>query len=412
MRSLAVVAVLLTACRSFAYSTFDPATRPAPRSILEQRQALEAPISADRVESLDDQPAVRHRRLRSQAASWQDVVVVARRPGWFSAQAAATVPLATVVPSAVPDAHEQLVVEAWIEMTATDVGAAAAAVEAQVTAAGGRVVSSSVIGNGRAATSAALELRVPPARTSGFLSWLGSKGVIESRRTLGSDVGKLLLDQQLELDNLKLTMSRLQRLAEQEVPIAELLAIEREMTRVRGEIERIEGEQRWLVDRVELATVTLAITRDGGAVDPSPDARIDPGPHLAALVLLDPGTRARARVGGGATLHVRRHVTFELDVFPGGGGDSRAVIATVGTAMYSGRAGGGDRRALNPYLGVRAGYGYLSGERAPVVAAELGLELVRHRYLLVEVAARAVAFVRDDGADAALHALAGAAVPF
>jgi hypothetical protein len=184
------------------------------------------------------------------------------------------------------------------------------------------------------------------------------------------------------------------------------------MTRVRGEIERVKGEQRWLADRVELATVTLTISREGGPIDPTPDARVFPGPRLALLSLLDPAGRPATRVGGGVTLHVRRAFTLDLDVFPQEAGESRAVIATAGTALYSSFLGAGRRRYLKPYLGGRIGYGYLSGEGSFAVEGELGLELYRNRYLLVDTAARALALFRDGGAEGALHALLGAAVAF
>jgi hypothetical protein len=320
--------------------------------------------------------------------------------------------VAQVVPAAVPAAREKLVVEAWIRLQADDVAKAAAAVAARVEADGGRVVSSNVSGSDRAASSAALELRVPPEKAAAFTSWLPSLGVIESRRTLASDVGKLMFDQELALKNLELTMARLQKLVEKDVPIKELLEIEKEMTRVRGEIERVKGEQRWLADRVELATVTLTIVREGGPIDPSPDARVYPGPRLAVLSLIDPAGRPRTRVGGGVTLHVHRYFTLDLDVFPRRDGESRVVLATAGTALYSSFLGVGRRRYGNPYLGVRVGYGHLSGEACAVVAGELGLELYKHRYLLVEAAARAVAFFRDDGTEGALHGTLGAAIPF
>jgi hypothetical protein len=404
MRSLAVAALLMTACSTYAYSTFSRGAR-TPRSILEQRRALSEPI---RSEQLSSQPAVRHRRS---AVSWSDIVVTASKSAMFSS--APVQQVASVVPAAVPADAEKLVVEAWIEMQADDVAKTTAVITAQVVADGGRVVSSNVIGTDRAASSAALELRVPPAKTVGFLSWLGAQGEIESRRTLASDVGKLLLDQELELKNLEITMGRLQALAAKDVPIKELLEIEREMTRVRGEIERVKGEQRWLVDRVELATVTVTLTRDGGALDPVPDARLHAGPRLAMLVLFDPEGRPRTRVGGGGMVRVHRHLTFDLDVFPRQDGDTRAVIATIGSALYSGNLGFGRRRFLNPYLGARLGYGYLSGEGSPVAAVELGLELYRHRLVLVEIAARATVFLpSSDRAEAALHALAGATVPF
>ena len=72
----------------------------------------------------------------------------------------------------------------------------------------------------------------------------------------------------------------------------------------------------------------------------------------------------------------------------------------------------GRRRWLNPYLGARVGYGYLSGDKAPILGGEVGIELFKHRYVLVDVAARALAFFREDATDVALHAQLGLAVPF
>lgn len=399
---IAIAVIATTGCaaasRKYAYTAADS----PPSSLLTQQRMTKTPIRASQTVALEGVAASAPAPARLGNAL----------RGLFAGGAPAAAQVAQVVPAAVPAAKDKLVVEAWIRMQADDVARAAAAVVARALADGGRVVSSNVVGVARAASSAALELRVPPEKAAGFTSWLETLGVIESRRTLASDVGKLMFDQELELKNLELTMARLQKLVEKDVPIKELLEIEQEMTRVRGEIERVKGEQRWLADRVQLATVTLTITREGGPVDPTPDARIYPGPRLAVLSLLDPEGRPATRVGGGVGVHVSRFFTVDLDVFPRKDGESRAVIATLGTALYSSLLGHGRRRYLNPYFGVRLGYGYLSGEGSMVIAGELGLELYRHRYLRVEAAGRAVAFVRDGGADGALHATLGAAIPF
>jgi hypothetical protein len=174
----------------------------------------------------------------------------------------------------------------------------------------------------------------------------------------------------------------------------------------------VKGEQRWLLDRVELATVTLTITREGGPVNPLPQARIYAGPRFSVLSLIDPDGRPRTRAGGGASIQVNRYFTFDLDVFPRKDGESRAALATVGSALYSSYLGGGRRRFGNPYLGFRVGYGYLSDEGCLALGGELGLELVRHRYLLVDAAVRSVAFFRKDTTDGAIHGLVGISVPF
>lgn len=379
--------------------------------------------------------------LANRPSAWQDITVVNRGASLDSevslssqtrvlsaAPAAALGSAAGAIgnlfsgqtPSAPPTAQplatqktdpEKLVVEAWIAMRVDDPAKATAEIRAKVEAAGGRVISENVIGPQNKASSAAMELRVPPLEAAGFQSWLGSKGLIESRRVMATDVGKQLFDQELALKNLDVTMTRLQKIAEKDAPMKELIEIENEMTRVRGQIERIKGEQRWLLDRVAFATITLTLTREGGPVEFAPHARIHPGIHLATLTLIDPGDRPRSRVGGGGTIHIKRWLTFDLDVFPRRDGDSRAVVGTFGGALYSSFLGGGRRSFLNPYLGYRFGVGYLSGESSAVIGAEVGLELYKHKYVQLEASLRALAFLRED-TDAALHGQLGLAIPF
>lgn len=308
---------------------------------------------------------------------------------------------------------EKLVIEAWVDLEIENVGDAVDAIRARVEGSGGRVVSENVTGAGKSAASASLQVRVVPAQATAVLTWLGTLGRVTSKRVQASDVSKTLFDQELALKNLELTMERLQKLAAQSGPVNDLLAIEKEMTRVRGEIETIKGEQRFLLDRVAFATITISIVRAGEDVyEEVPEARIYPGPQLAMLTLLDPGTRQRTRVGGGVSVRLQRYATFELAIFPrGDGGDSRAVLATFGTALYSGYLGYGRRRHLNPYIGARVGYGYLSDGGSPVVAGELGVELYKHEYLLVDTSLRAVAYVTST-AEVALNATLGVSVPF
>jgi hypothetical protein len=321
-------------------------------------------------------------------------------------------PPATPITPAIKSDPEKLVVEAWIDIKVDDPAKAATDIRARVEAEGGRVISENVIGPQDKASSAAMEVRVPPVKASSFQAWLGGLGVVESRRVLATDVGKTLFDQEIALKNLEVTMTRLQKLAEKDADMKQLIEIENEMTRVRGQIERIKGEQRWLLDRVAFATITLTLSREGGPVEFAPHARIHPGPHLSTLTLLDPDGRPKSRVGGGVTIHIQRYLTFDFDAFPRRGGDSRAVVGTIGSALYSSFLGGGRRQWLNPYLGFRVGVGYLSEQKAPVVGGELGLEIYKHKYIQVGVAVRAIAFFRDDANDAALHGQMGFEIPF
>jgi len=406
MRGL--VLVVLVGCGGHYKAAVAPAS-PQPTSKLEQVARLDMPASNAQVTAeLSSEPAVRHRR----ALSWKDIDVVADTSQYIGGSPPPP-PAAQPLTPAVEQQAEKLVIEAWIDMTTDDVSRAVDTIRSRVVASGGRMVSENVVGSGKSASSAALEFRVPPARATEMTSWLGTLGAVTSRRVMASEVSKQLFDQELALKNLELTMERLQKLATQSGPVADLLTIEKEMTRVRGDIERIKGEQRFLLDRVEMATITVQLTRSGDEpFEAVPEARVYPGPQLALLTLLDPGMRQRTRVGGGASLRIQRYATLEANVFPrGDGGDSRAVLVTFGAALYSSYLQDGHRRYLNPYIGGRAGYGYLSGVSTPVIAGELGCELFKHEYLVVDAAVRGVVFIASP-AQAALHATLGVAVPF
>ncbi len=420
MRRSGVLSLVVCCVVGCATGGSQHAYHPEPRSALEDhtewRDIVATPSSdtgngAGEVEadSLSEMPAVRHRRVLAEAAP---IMVASKISNLFSGGGPSPPPVASPMAPSVKSDPEKLVVEAWIDMKVDDPAKASTQIRARVEADGGRVISENVIGPENGAASAAMVLRIPPARAAGLQTWLASLGVVESRRALATDVGKTLFDQELALKNLDVTMKRLQELAAKDAPMKELIEIEQEMTRVRGQIERLKGEQRWLLDRVAFATITLTLTREGGPVEFAPHARIHPGPHLATLVLLDPAGRPRSRIGGGGTIHIKRYLTFDLDLFPAKGGDTRAVIGTLGSALYSSFLGNGRREWLNPYLGGRLGMGYLSGEKSFLAGVELGLELYKQKYIQVGIAVRGLALFRDGGTEGALQGQLGFEVPF
>lgn len=70
----------------------------------------------------------------------------------------------------------------------------------------------------------------------------------------------------------------------------------------------------------------------------------------------------------------------------------------------------GRRRFLNPYLGLRLGYGYV-GDDLFVLGADVGVELYKHKWVLVDAFARTMVLL-GDGGDAAVQAGAAVVVLF
>lgn len=261
----------------------------------------------------------------------------------------------------------------------------------------GRLVSENERGAGLS-WSAQLVVRLPPASLDGLITKLEELGVITEKQISAEDVGKKLFDQEIALANRTATLARLRQLIETpNLKMTEVLEIEREMARLRSEIESIKGENRYLKDRVAFATLRINLQRDGGAVL-SPTAKLFPGPRLSTLVLIRPGSLKRVRPGIGGTIQFPGPGRFsiDLDVFKQAEDEgSASVMLTTGAALYSDFLGRGRRRFLNPYVGFRAGYAHLDGSKF-VAVAEAGLELVKSSRFLVDSNVRAVGFFGEN----------------
>ena len=326
-------------------------------------------------------------------------------------------PAATAVQPANPVLKEQLVVEAWLSVEVENASETAEALRALVEKSEGRIVSEQVTGAAES-WSASIQIRLPPRAVHSVIDWLGDQGDITSKRIQGTDVSKTLFDQELALQNLTVTMERLRKLLDAGgLQMKDILEIEKELTRLRGEIERIKGEKRFLEDRVALATVNVGLSRRAGAVL-SPKAKIYPGPRFAVLTLFGAGDRQQNRLGGGVAMHIAiPRLTLELDIFDDVDSsadhprESHAVIATWGGAIYSDFLGRGEREFLNPYIGFRAGYGYLD-YHAFALQAEVGLELYKQKHMLIDANVRATGFIGEDDADAGLVSGASAVFAF
>jgi hypothetical protein len=330
--------------------------------------------------------------------------------------AAQAQPIATAQAGATQALPEQLVVQGSVSLQVDDPEKTASALREEVARVGGRVVSEQVDG---AAESwrAQIRLRLPPAGVQSVTDWLERHGEIISKRIEASDVSRTLFDQDIALTNLTTTLERLRKLLDGGgLSMQDILGIEREMTRLRGEIERIKGEKRFLEDRVALATLDIYIGRREGAAVMNPRTKLYPGPRLAALTLFDPEGRQRTRLGAGFVVHlVIPRLTLEVDIFDDveasadGPAEGHAVIATYGGSMYSDFLGHGQRRFFNPYLGIRLGYAHL-GYSAFALQGEAGVELFKHKYVMVDAGVRATLLVGDDDVDAGL--VTGASIVF
>lgn len=106
-------------------------------------------------------------------------------------------------------------------------------------------------------------LRVPASQLDAALTDLMTLGRVESESQSGQDVTSQYVDLEARLGNSRITEQRLVELLRQRTgKLSDVLEVETEISRVREEIERMEGERRLLAKQVEYATLTATVTEE------------------------------------------------------------------------------------------------------------------------------------------------------
>ena len=114
-----------------------------------------------------------------------------------------------------------------------------------------------------AARSLQASLRIPAAELNVAVAELKSLGHVENETQAGEEVTQQHADQVARLKNSRETEQRLQAILLQRTgKIGDVLAVEQEIARVRGEIEQMEAEQKALEHHVDFASIELSLAEE------------------------------------------------------------------------------------------------------------------------------------------------------
>jgi uncharacterized protein DUF4349 len=128
------------------------------------------------------------------------------------------------------------------------------------TSLGGSLGNVSVNTGERQVRSATLQMKVPSARFDDAMHGMTPLGKVERSTTTAEDVGEEFVDVNARVANAKRLESRLVALlATRTGKLEDVLAVERELARVREEIERYEGRIRYLSSRVAISTIGVLV---------------------------------------------------------------------------------------------------------------------------------------------------------
>ena len=117
-----------------------------------------------------------------------------------------------------------------------------------------------------------MTIRVPQAQFFSAISRIEALGVVQSRNLGAEDVSAQFIDLEARLKSSLREEESLLGLLERTQSVAEVLAIERELFRVRAEIERAQGQLNFIERRVDLATIDLTLVPIDGQVASPPSA--------------------------------------------------------------------------------------------------------------------------------------------
>jgi hypothetical protein len=125
---------------------------------------------------------------------------------------------------------------------------------------GGYITNSSVSGGKDQMRQATLELKIPAPKYDQAVGGLSTIGKVETVTTSAQDVGEEFVDVTARVNNARRLEQRLITLLSTRTgKLEEVLSVERELARVREQIERYEGRLRFLSTRVAVSTLTITV---------------------------------------------------------------------------------------------------------------------------------------------------------
>jgi hypothetical protein len=157
--------------------------------------------------------------------------------------------------------------QAFIEVEKVD--PAILKVRQLVAQAGGYITNSSISGGKDQIRQASIEIKIPNNRYDEAVGSLSSIGKVETVNSSAQDVGEEFVDVTARVANARRLEERLiDLLARRTGKLDEVLRVERELARVREEIERYEGRLRYLTSRVAMSTLTITVHEPAPLIDP------------------------------------------------------------------------------------------------------------------------------------------------
>lgn len=166
----------------------------------------------------------------------------------------------------VAQAQDRLIIKTGsLSIVVDDVRAAIAKAAAFAKEQGGFVVTSNVSEYG-SVPSGHVIVRIPSQIFDNGIENAKSLGEVKSEQVNGQDVTEEFVDLGSRLKSLRAAEAQFLEIMKRAVKIEDVLAVQRELTTVRSQIESIEGRRKYLSESAKLSTLTLNFSTDPSAL--------------------------------------------------------------------------------------------------------------------------------------------------
>lgn len=159
---------------------------------------------------------------------------------------------------------QRLIKNADLILEVKDLSGIISTIEQRVEALGGIIASTSLSRPDGGKAYASMTLRIPAGKFVSTMGEIEKLGTVKHRHTYTNDVTQEYMDLEARIANLSRQEERLREILRQAKNVEEVLKVESELWRIRGDIEVSTGRLNFLKDRVSFSTINLSLE----AVDP------------------------------------------------------------------------------------------------------------------------------------------------
>jgi hypothetical protein len=160
-----------------------------------------------------------------------------------------------------PTVERKVIYNATISLVVEDLTGLEQKLSGLIKDAGGYISESDVASQSQVQRTGTWKVRVPVQKFDAFLAAVVKLGELQRNHLDSQDVTQEYYDVEARIANKQKEEKRLQKhLDESTGKLEDILAVERELTRVRGEIEQMQGRIRYLANLSSLSTVTITAT--------------------------------------------------------------------------------------------------------------------------------------------------------